>query len=101
MSTSEKFSELARLEAAFDEAGGRGVELADRIDALREELEGLRNCDKCGRVTDAGEFPDWVDGTCELCDPEVLDHPDNVERVSPQQLAAAKAEVARLRASRN
>lgn len=30
--------ELAELEADFERAGGRGVELADRIDALREEL---------------------------------------------------------------
>lgn len=32
--------ELANLEAEFDRAGGRGVELANRIDELREELEG-------------------------------------------------------------
>lgn len=33
-----KREELARLEAEFAAAGGRGVELADRIDALRAEL---------------------------------------------------------------
>ena len=30
--------ELAVLEAALDASGGRGVELADRIDELRKEL---------------------------------------------------------------
>ena len=30
--------ELRDLEAAFELAGGRGVELAERIDELREEL---------------------------------------------------------------
>jgi hypothetical protein len=33
-----KIAELARLEAAFDEAGGRGVDIADQIDRLRAEL---------------------------------------------------------------
>lgn len=34
----EKLERLARLEAAFEAAGGRGIELADEIDELREEL---------------------------------------------------------------
>ena len=36
----EAFSraELERLEVAFEEAGGRGVDLAERIDELRAEL---------------------------------------------------------------
>lgn len=34
---------------------------------------GLRSCDICGRVTDAGDYPDWVDGVCEICDPAVYD----------------------------
>jgi hypothetical protein len=34
----DKRKRLARLEAAFEEGGGRGVELADEIDALRAEL---------------------------------------------------------------
>lgn len=34
----EKEARLERLEAAFDWSGGRGVELADEIDALRAEL---------------------------------------------------------------
>lgn len=37
--TDEDAAELQRLEAAFAEAGGRGVELADRIDALRAKRE--------------------------------------------------------------
>lgn len=39
--------------------------------------DGLRSCDSCGLVTDAGEWPDWVNGFCEFCDPDILDHPDN------------------------
>lgn len=34
--------------------------------------DGLRTCDECGRVTDAGEHPDWPDGVCEECDPSIL-----------------------------
>jgi hypothetical protein len=37
--TAEEQDELRRLEAAFDEAGGRGVELAERIDELRARRE--------------------------------------------------------------
>jgi hypothetical protein len=52
----DKRAELARLEAAFKEAGGRGVELADRIDALRAEVYGweygphgeILTCESCG-----------------------------------------------------
>jgi hypothetical protein len=35
----ERESELQRLEATFAEAGGRGVELAERIDELRKEAQ--------------------------------------------------------------
>lgn len=38
--TKQESVELARLEAAFEEAGGRGVELADRIDELRAKRDG-------------------------------------------------------------
>lgn len=34
--------------------------------------EGMRSCDTCGRQTDAGEWPDWVNGSCEDCDPLIL-----------------------------
>lgn len=33
----------------------------------------VRTCDECGRETDAGEWPDWVNGVCEECDPEIID----------------------------
>lgn len=38
--TPEEEAELADLEAEFEEAGGRGVELAERIDALRRKRDG-------------------------------------------------------------
>lgn len=38
--TDEDAARLVRLEAAFDEAGGRGVELADEIDELRRVRDG-------------------------------------------------------------
>lgn len=41
----------------------------------------VRECDTCGRKTDAGEYPDWINGECEDCDPTILDHPDNLERL--------------------
>lgn len=61
----------------------------------------IRTCDECGRETNAGEWPDWVNGVCELCDPSVLDEPENVERVHPSQLAEEKQRVAHLRKQRN
>jgi hypothetical protein len=36
-----------------------------------------RECDSCGVITDAGEWPDWINGSCESCDPDILDHEDN------------------------
>lgn len=32
-----------------------------------------RECDWCGVITDAGAWPDWVNGLCESCDPDILD----------------------------
>lgn len=45
--------ELARLEIAFEEAGGRGVELAERIDQLRanERLEYIRGELRAERIS--------------------------------------------------
>lgn len=40
LQTERKRARLAKLEADFEKAGGRGVELADEIDALRRELNG-------------------------------------------------------------
>lgn len=51
------------------------------LDYERWEYDDLRECDECGRVTDAGEFPDWINGVCEHCDPTILEHPENKERV--------------------
>lgn len=47
----------------------------------------LRECDECGLITDAGEWPDWINGKCQTCDPDILDHPDNYERVSEHQMS--------------
>lgn len=38
--TGEDAEELARLEVIFEEAGGRGVELAEEIDRLRRKRDG-------------------------------------------------------------
>jgi hypothetical protein len=38
--TPEEEAELADTEAAFEEAGGRGVDLAERIDELRRKRDG-------------------------------------------------------------
>lgn len=50
--------------------------------------EGMRECDTCGRTEDAGSWPDWINGSCENCDPWILEHPDNdrPEGVSPNAL---------------
>jgi hypothetical protein len=47
-----------------------------RIGPGPEDDEYLRECDECGRVTDAGDKPDWVNGVCERCDPTLLDWED-------------------------
>ena len=40
---------------------------------LVDEVDGtVRSCDKCGRETDAGEWPDWPMGICEQCDPDIF-----------------------------
>ena len=41
MLDSNEQAELARLEAAFEESGGRGVDLAERIDYLRLKRDGV------------------------------------------------------------
>lgn len=64
-----------------DEGVLLGLALMDEKYGDDEVPEGLRECDRCGRRTDAGAFPDWVDGVCEVCDPDIWDHPDNVERM--------------------
>lgn len=56
------------------------------VDVDIDLYDGTRKCDECGRVTDAGEFPDWVNGKCEDCDPDIWEHPDNVARMHPDVL---------------
>jgi hypothetical protein len=46
-------------------------------DEDEDEDEDERECDRCGRITDAGVFPDWINGVCEDCDPSILDAPEN------------------------
>jgi NMD protein affecting ribosome stability and mRNA decay len=41
-------------------------------DSMDWVKSGMRSCDECGRETDAGEWPDWVNGICEDCDPTIL-----------------------------
>ena len=41
MFTNEDANRLEALEIAFEEAGGRGVDLANEIDALRAKRDGL------------------------------------------------------------
>jgi hypothetical protein len=74
----------ASIEAADDQPTARlaatpsSPTVFDAVTRLEDdEFDGLRTCDTCDRVTDAGEFPDWINGRCELCDPEILEHPDN------------------------
>ena len=43
--------------------------MPDSMDWVKADV---RSCDSCGRETDAGEWPDWVNGICEDCDPEIL-----------------------------
>jgi hypothetical protein len=43
--------------------------MPDSMDWVKAEV---RSCDCCGRETDAGEWPDWPEGICENCDPEIL-----------------------------
>jgi hypothetical protein len=43
--------------------------MPDSMDWVKNDL---RSCDTCGRETDAGEWPDWINGSCEDCDPTIL-----------------------------
>ena len=47
------------------------TELFELQEALADP-EGLRTCDRCGRTTDAEDYPDWPNGVCEECDPSIL-----------------------------
>lgn len=37
------------------------------------QVHDLRQCDGCGKITNAGDSPDWINGECEECDPSLLD----------------------------
>lgn len=43
--------------------------MPDSMDWVKDNM---RSCDSCGRETDAGEWPDWPNGICEDCDPDIL-----------------------------
>lgn len=43
--------------------------MPDSMDWVKADV---RSCDDCGRETDAGEWPDWINGSCEDCDPTIL-----------------------------
>lgn len=45
-----------------------------------------RECDSCGVITDAGEWPDWVNGSCESCDPDILNKQTRPRRWTNQPL---------------
>lgn len=68
---------------ARDEHVGTRAELARDLFDTFIERNGLRTCDECGRVTDAGEAPDWVNGVCEHCDPTLLDGQMEVDVTAP------------------
>lgn len=52
--------------------------MIENDDFDEDELdEDERECDRCGRITDAGEYPDWINGVCEYCDPSILEAPEN------------------------
>ena len=43
--------------------------MPDSMDWVRANV---RTCDVCSRETDAGEWPNWPEGICEDCDPDIL-----------------------------
>ena len=43
--------------------------MPDSMDWVKSDM---RSCDECCRETDAGEWPDWPNGICEECDPDLL-----------------------------
>lgn len=62
----------------YDLYGKNGMQMIGTEGHTKNEIyerltEGLRSCDECGRWTDAGAYPDWVNGVCEECDPSILE----------------------------
>lgn len=58
--TPEEEAELTELETAFEQAGGRGVEMADRIDHLRRkrDLPAIHRTKYTVTVLSRGPIPD-------------------------------------------
>ena len=65
-----KRQELYRLVVEFEAAGGRGVDLAERIDALREELE-LDEEDVCDHPEHRQVMNDRMQIVCTDCGEEL------------------------------
>ena len=61
MTREERLKELADLWTIFNAQGGRGVELADRIDALEAELASLPPCEKCQNKEHGSDDCPWDD----------------------------------------
>lgn len=77
--TDEQQTELNNLEAAFTEAGGRGVDLAERIDALRR----LRDASARVRPIDPDEeLPDKDEGEFTYGDTDEEIAADNFRRAT-------------------
>lgn len=60
----EEENELAQLEVEFEGSGGRGVELAEQIDALRKKRDGVEVCWECGEEL---TYKDNAGGRCLSC----------------------------------
>ena len=57
------------------------------FDDAGEIHEGMRSCDSCGKVEDAGSGYDWVNGECEDCDPSIRSHAANTAKaMGPERL---------------
>ena len=72
--TQDLRDELARLESAFAALGGRGVELAERIDELRQQLAeaGPYSLRPVGMLGDGRELFLFSDGTVRTGDGVLL-----------------------------
>ena len=62
--TEQEKAELDQLEQEFEDTGGRGVELANRIDFLRGKRDGLSLCQECNNYFDDNPGKE-ICATCE------------------------------------
>lgn len=74
--------------SSFAELGEAVRELGQSLSDWLQAKE-LRMCDGCGKITNAGDSPDWVNGECEDCDPSIQD--DDTEADSTIQPGDMKA----------